>query len=209
MDADSALAGFASRVRHVLTSLDAPLLAPFLEGWPAAAIHRPGEGDEAAGTRGGKPLPVLRWMDALAADTASFGASLIADLAHNAHALTWQQTYTARDTSGEFIENYGYAELLGPRAPLHSERIAGGFLLLGPRTLYPRHRHEAEEIYLPLSGTARWQQGSADWTERPPGTIIHHASEEPHAMQTGDRPLLALYLWRSAQLNQKARLVPE
>jgi quercetin dioxygenase-like cupin family protein len=77
---------------------------------------------------------------------------------------------------------------------------------LGPATVYPRHRHEAEEIYLPLSGTASWQQGDETWRERPPGTLIHHAGDEPHAMRTGDGPLLALYLWRSSDLTQKARL---
>ena len=77
--------------------------------------------------------------------------------------------------------------------------------MLGPATHYPRHRHEAEEIYLPLSGTAAWQQGDARWRDRPPGTLIHHAGNEPHAMRTGAGPLLALYLWRSANLAQKAR----
>jgi hypothetical protein len=46
------------------------------------------------------------------------------------------------------------------------------------------------------------------WRERPPGTDIHHANEEPHAMRTGARPLLALYVWRSEHLNQRARLEP-
>jgi hypothetical protein len=59
-----------------------------------------------------------------------------------------------------------------------------------------------------LSGTAEWQQGDAGWQERTPGTVIHHASEEPHAMRSGAQPLLALYLWRSNDLNQKARLDP-
>ncbi len=86
------------------------------------------------------------------------------------------------------------------------ERIACGFLILGPSTHYPRHRHEAEEIYLPLSGTAAWQQGDAGWQDRAPGALIHHASEEPHAMRTRGSPLLALYLWRSDNLAQKARL---
>jgi len=87
-----------------------------------------------------------------------------------------------------------------------SRRIACGFLILGPSTLYPRHRHEAEEIYIPLRGTARWEQSDAVWRERRPGAVIHHASGEPHSMQTGAEPLLALYIWRSERLNQKARL---
>jgi hypothetical protein len=61
-------------------------------------------------------------------------------------------------------------------------------------------------MYLPLSGTAAWQQGDAVWRDRAPGTLIHHAGDEPHAMRTGASPLLALYLWRSDNLAQKARL---
>ncbi len=55
-------------------------------------------------------------------------------------------------------------------------------------------------------GAAHWRQGDAVWRERPPGTLIHHCSEEIHAMRTGDQPLLALYLWRSERPSQKARL---
>jgi hypothetical protein len=79
-------------------------------------------------------------------------------------------------------------------------------LLLGPATHYPRHRHEAEEIYMPLAGTAAWQQGDGDWRDQLPGTVIHHQPFEPHAMRTHAEPLLALYLWRGAGLAQKARL---
>jgi hypothetical protein len=92
--------------------------------------------------------------------------------------------------------------LNGPR---YSDRLASGFLLLGPDTLYPRHRHAAEEIYLPLVGAAEWQQGDTVWRRHPAGTVIHHRSEEPHAMRTGAEPLLALYLWRG-NLEQKSRL---
>ena len=35
-----------------------------------------------------------------------------------------------------------------------STTIAAGFLLLGPHTHYPRHSHAAEELYIPLAGTA-------------------------------------------------------
>ena len=63
----------------------------------------------------------------------------------------------------EFLKNYAWCEILGPEGLRSGLRIACGFLLLGPHTLYPRHRHAAEEIYLPLSGTAQWQQGDGNW----------------------------------------------
>jgi Dimethlysulfonioproprionate lyase len=187
----------AARVKQLLESLPVPALAPFLADWPRAAVPR---------VVATSDLPVLRWLPDIAGDTAAFGIDLVAALCHAAPSLAWRQTYTAKDLDAVFLDNYGWSEILGANGPLASERIACGFLILGPSTHYPRHRHEAEEMYLPLSGTAAWQQGDAVWRERPPGTPIHHASNAPHAMRTGASPLLALYLWRSANLAQKARL---
>lgn len=189
----------AAQIKQLLLSLRQPRLAPFLSDWPLAMAAR---------TVTPCTLPVLRWLPGPAAESGAFGADLVAAVCHAAPSLAWRQTYTADDLDGAFLDNYGWSEILGGAGPLTSERIACGFLLLGPSTHYPRHRHEAEEIYLPLHGTAAWQQGDAVWRERAPGTVIHHAGNESHAMRTGADPLLALYLWRSEDLTQKARLDP-
>lgn len=188
----------AARIRKLLESLQEPALAPFLAHWPSTSRQR---------TITASQLPVLRWLPEIARDAAPFGFELVAAVHRAAPSLAWRQTYTAEDLDRAFLDNYGWSEILGGgNGALASERIACGFLILGPSTHYPRHRHEAEEIYLPLSGTAAWQQGDADWQDRAPGALIRHASEEPHAMRTGGSPLLALYLWRSDNLAQKARL---
>jgi hypothetical protein len=188
----------AARILKLLESLQEPALAPFLADWPPTPRQRAITASH---------LPVLRWLPEIARDAAPFGVELVAAMYRVAPSLAWRQTYTAKDLDRAFLDNYGWSEILGSgNGPLASERIACGFLILGPSTHYPRHRHEAEEIYLPLSGTAAWQRGDALWQERAPGALIHHASEEPHAMRTGGSPLLALYLWRSDNLAQKARL---
>jgi hypothetical protein len=188
----------AARILKLLESLQEPALAPFLTDWPRTPLRRALHSSH---------LPVLRWLPDIARDAAPFGFELVAAMYRAAPSLAWRQTYTAKDLDRAFLDNYGWTEILGRgNGPLASERIACGFLILGPSTHYPRHRHEAEEIYLPLSGTAAWQQGDSLWQERAPGTLIHHASDEPHAMRTGGCPLLALYLWRSDNLAQKARL---
>ena len=107
-----------------------------------------------------------------------------------------------------FLENYGYTEIAGLRGPIPSEHVAIGFLMLGPATHYPPHRHEAEEIYVPVSGTAAWQGGNGMWRDEAPGTVIVHERNEPHAMRTSSEPMLGLYLWQSARLDQKSRLDP-
>jgi len=188
----------AARIWKLLESLQEPALAPFLADWPRSPRER---------AITASPLPVLRWLPEIARDAAPFGAELVAAMYRAAPSLAWRQTYTAEDLDRAFLDNYGWCEIFGNgNGLMASERIACGFLILGPSAHYPRHRHEAEEIYLPLSGTAEWQQGDAVWRERAPGTLIHHAGDEPHAMRTGGSPLLALYLWRSDDLAQKARL---
>jgi Dimethlysulfonioproprionate lyase len=187
----------AAQVKRLLEDLQQPALAPYLADWPYDGPLR-----EAAAAA----LPVLRWLPQMIGDAAVFDIDLVTAIAHAAPTLSWRQTYSAQELSATFLDNYGWSEIFGAHGPLPSARVACGFLVLGPATHYPRHRHEAEEIYLPLSGTAAWQQGDAAWRDRPPGALIHHASNEPHAMRTEASPLLALYLWRSANLAQKARL---
>ena len=183
----------------MLDALAVPALAPFLVDWP--------ESDQRRATTP-SPLPVLRWLPDAVSDAPHFSTDLVTAVARAAASLTWCRTYRSEDLHPAFAENYGWSELIGLRGPLASTRIACGFLLLGPDTLYPSHRHPAEEVYVPLAGTAAWQQGDGHWHKQPPGTLIHHACEEIHAMRTGARPLLALYLWRGAGLAEKSRFEP-
>jgi len=155
-----------------------------------------------------QPLAVLDCLSGMAATRHGFAAPLLEALCRAAPLLEWRQTYSRDEIGAEFLRNYGYTELLGPTAAWRSDRLRCGFLLLGPGTHYPRHHHEAEELYVVLSGIAAWTQGDAPWRDRPPGTVIHHASGEPHAMRTAAEPLLALYVWHGTGLERAARLAP-
>ena len=132
---------------------------------------------------------------------------LVAALAAHADALAWRQSYTPADFGAAFLQRYGWTELVGLRGPARSETVACGILMLGPDLDYPAHAHAAEELYLPLAGTARWTRGHAAAIERQAGTPIHHPSWIPHAMRTGAQPLLALYVWRGGDLAAKSRIV--
>ena len=115
-------------------------------------------------------------------------------------ALTFTQNpnYVAAPPSPAFLERYGYAVLAGPPsgppALVAHPGLAFGVLLLGPETTYPTHVHPAAELYLPL-GRARWSAGGRPLVERPAGTPIVHVPDEPHATQTAETPLAALYVW--------------
>lgn len=195
-DAPSAPA-LVDRIHAMLDSLRAPRLEPFLAEWPPKSSPR-------AVTPA--TLPVLKYSTALAAEAPAWARSVTDGLFRMSAHLFWERSYPASVVGTQFLENYGWTEIAGLHGPIPSEHVAIGFLMLGPATSYPRHRHEAEEIYVPLAGTASWQGGSSAWREQPPGSVIVHERNEPHAMRTSSGPILALYLWRSADLNQKSRI---
>jgi quercetin dioxygenase-like cupin family protein len=208
MNRSDAMTDLPALARGVLDRSSAPALARFLADWPSdSQLRQDFAGCRATAASCSAPaLPVLRWLPRIAADGASFGGTFVSVLCRTAPSLAWRQSYTRDEVDTAFLQNYGWSELLRPAEKSNGTQISCGVVVLGPRTLYPHHHHEAEEIYVPLSGTAAWQQGDSVWRECPPGTLIHHLSEEPHAMRTGEEPLLALYLWRSTDLAQKARL---
>jgi mannose-6-phosphate isomerase-like protein (cupin superfamily) len=191
--------GLAGLSRTLLEGLDDPVLAPFLTEWP--------EPDAERRQVASRSLPVLRWLGGLPSAAVATTRPLVDRLVATAGDLAWGQTYSAADLSAGFLDRYGWSELIGLRGSIASDRIACGVLLLGPGIEYPPHSHAAEEIYLPLSGTALWLRGGEDWRQRRPGELIHHPSGIPHGMRTGVEPLLALYLWRGGDLAEKSNIL--
>ncbi len=157
-------------------------------------------------------LPVCRfWEPALRAAPAQAAVGgMIQALRALGPLLVWIQNpnYRGAPPSGDFLDNYGYAVIAGPRdgspALVHHDTLKLGALSLGPRTHYPLHHHPATEIYVPFN-RAEWWRGEGPWREQPPGAVIFHPSEMPHATRTGGEPLLAVYLW-SGNLGTHARL---
>lgn len=187
------IAGLSRYVRHALgtADLDAATVRRFEE--PLGRLHpvRPPGGD-------GMCLPVLRDWDRALAGAPVAMRPLLSALGPS---LVWTRNPNYRGRPNpRFLANYGYGVILGPadrRArPLVEDASASiGLLMLGPDVVYPRHRHPAEEIYIPLTGMAWWQRGDAPWRRVPPGIAIHHPPGMPHATRTGGDPLVALYLW--------------
>ena len=157
-------------------------------------------------------LPVCRfWVPAL---EIADGHGPLAGMVHALQALgpwlVWAQNpnYRRSPPSPEFLDRYGYAVIVGPAegppSLIGHSGVALGVLLLGPRTHYPQHQHPAIELYVPLNA-GEWWRGDGPWRPEPPGAVIHHGSEVPHATRAGDAPLLAIYLW-SGDLGTHARL---
>lgn len=107
--------------------------------------------------------------------------------------LDWTEGTLPVPTS--FKGRYAYVTLIGEGTSRPDDRLYFGLYLQVPQTYYPSHWHRAEELYVVLSGTALWQQGTTKLTPKPPGTLVHHAPDEPHVMQTEVAPLLAMWAW--------------
>ena len=107
--------------------------------------------------------------------------------------------FMAWQTRGAFTDsdstNRAYVEFLGPDGMLHSDEIRLGVYWHDRYTLYPRHRHEAVELYHIVTGTALWQHVDEKWIPRPPDSFVLHQRNEDHATRTAEQPLLALWSW--------------
>ena len=186
-------------LKVLLDGMDHPPLRQFMTDWPT--------GEPEIRDLAPRPLPVLRWLEAARRNGPAEASAVLQFLCNHAEEQFWSQTYSIADFGEAFLENYGWFELIGQRGPIDSDKIACGFLMLGPDTEYPHHSHEAEEVYLTLSGPSHWMRiGSGDWSRLPPLQPVHFIANQPHGFQTGKDPLVAIYFWRGGDLVQKARI---
>ncbi len=151
-------------------------------------------------------LSVLDYLPRLASMATAPYRGIIDSLIEAQANLRFGQTYSEADFGAEFLRQYGWIKILGPDAYWHSSQLASGFLILGNDVTYPQHWHEAEEIYLPISGNAEWYREDQGWQRQPVGTVIHHSGGVKHGTRTIGEPLIALYLWRGGDLNQKSAI---
>lgn len=116
-------------------------------------------------------------------------------LAVIANQLDWVKATKFRVLSPLFKGNYCFTRIIGPDSLIENNQFRFGVYLQDAKTVYPSHRHEAEELYLPVSGTALWQKDNAPFNKVKSGTLIHHLSYQPHATTTDETPMLAYWAW--------------
>ena len=117
--------------------------------------------------------------------------------------VRWIAPYRRGEGADDLVSGYAVTMLSMPgppprtdyQAPFANPGVLVAFTLQAPGIHYPLHRHKASEIYHVISGTAEWQRDGEPWRRREPGEWIFHASEQGHAMRTGDEPLLTLVAW--------------
>ncbi len=106
--------------------------------------------------------------------------------------LVWREA--SRGVPDFFKGGYAFAEIIGEKGLIVSENIRIGLFLQKPQVNYPLHAHEAEELYIILSGNARWKIDEKMFNVIP-GTIIKHQSCQDHATFTEEETLFALWIW--------------
>ena len=117
-------------------------------------------------------------------------------LAGSPHAH-WRETYADTDIGQDFMDRFGCYCLIGPGGAWRSEKMLGFVVYMPPKLWYPRHHHPAEELYTVLHGEAEFlREGEANETLGP-GESSFHASNQPHAMETHDHPVMAYVVWRN------------
>ena len=86
--------------------------------------------------------------------------------------------------------------LIGPDACGHHHPDFNlGIFMLGSRTLYRDHNHDAPELYLNLSEKSGWRFGTRDWQDYSAGSLIWNAAGDPHATRVYDQPFISVFVW--------------
>lgn len=134
-------------------------------------------------------------------------APAVAALASGLPRLRWQQTYTEADGfTREWLDNYGWVDLISPEGLYQSEEMRLSIGYWGAGQHYGEHSHAPEETYLILAGQARFHsEGRPAW-DAGPGDTIHHAPHQKHAIDMVPGPLLAAAFWRGDDLLKKSDL---
>ena len=146
--------------------------------------------------------PAADFLDAAARQPGSH--ELVARFAMHKHRLRWEQSYRREDglVPDAMLDGYAFNEVVGKHGPFVSESIRCGIGVWGPAIHYPRHHHQAEEIYLVLAGSAEFELGDAGPVERGVGDVVYVAPNQVHSFSTSDDLLVVFYLWQAGDLRQ-------
>lgn len=149
-------------------------------------------------------LPAANLLQAAIANGNPQTRDLMDTFARHKDRLYWEQSYKKEDdvVSDAMLAAYGFAEIIGKRGPFVSKRIRSGLGIYGADIVYPRHQHQAEEIYIILAGSAQFRIGEAEAVRQSVGDVIYVESNTPHGFRTNDKSLVIYYLWQAGDLRQ-------
>jgi len=109
----------------------------------------------------------------------------------------WRETYANTNIGSDFLDRFGCYCAIGEGGQWTSKKMAGFVVTMPPGLYYPWHHHPAEEMYLVLAGEAVFHRDGAAAENLCEGEAVFHSSNQPHAMQTFDHPVMAYVTWRN------------
>ena len=144
---------------------------------------------------GAPPPPACRFLAAALENARA--APEVAPLAEAFAALEPELAWVRRPDSEEhgetFRDGHANAWLVGPTGLEQRSDVLVGASLLAPGIRYIDHHHPPEEIYIVMSG-GEWYREDRGWHTPGIGGVVYNPSDAVHAMRSGPKPLLALWL---------------
>jgi mannose-6-phosphate isomerase-like protein (cupin superfamily) len=177
---------------------------PRVEGFRTAMRDWGDDWREVAAAR----LPVTDLLDDIVVNhlegCAPNARELLRTFARHNPRLHWEQSYRRQDglVPEAMLAGYGFAEVIGLRGPFVSERIRAGIGIWGPRISYPKHRHDAEEVYILLCGSAQFEFDEGTTLAAGAGDVVYVEPGRWHGFRTGEENLVVYYLWQAGDLRQ-------
>ena len=108
----------------------------------------------------------------------------------------WRETYKGTNIGDYFMDRFGCYCIIGENAPFSSESLRLFMVYMPPNLYYPWHNHPAEEMYMVVSGGATFKKKGCSDEVLSEGQVAFHTSNQPHAMETKEDPVLCLVAWR-------------
>ena len=121
--------------------------------------------------------------------------------------MLWRETYKGCNGT-QFMDRWGCFAVVGEGGPFASDKLRLFVIYMPPSLFYPWHRHPAEEMYLVIAGQAVFKKEGCKDRILSEGDTVFHASDQAHAIETREAPLLCLVAWRT-HLNIPPVLVPD
>jgi quercetin dioxygenase-like cupin family protein len=114
-----------------------------------------------------------------------------------AHLAKWRETYKDTDIGDDFMNRFGCYCLIGEGGAFQSQTMAACGVYMPPHLHYPWHHHPAEEMYRVIGGAGRFLRKDMPDEWLTAGDACEHLSNQPHALDTEDSPIMAYVVWRN------------
>ena len=111
--------------------------------------------------------------------------------------MHWRETYKESAEGAGFMGRLGCYAVIGAGSPYAASTLRLFVVYMPAGLHYPRHHHPAEEIYLVIAGGARFSRAGAPDQFLSEGQTVFHASNQVHALETTDGPVMCLVAWRN------------